>query len=179
MVKTQLLNFIVVACFLLVLVLGCGLFVDDSPHPSDALLAEDFYKHEAELDRLAQMAIEDADMIRIAPDFTHHEKSADAFASKAEYGFSDERWNEYKQLFIRIGKNNGILNYQPDQMFVLSSSRGLVTGGSSKGIAYSPKEPSPLFESLENVEFSNSNKSINYAYKRLKGNWYLFYKVSD
>lgn len=172
--KTHLHNLIAVCAILLLLVLGC----DDSPHPTDESLEENFYSHEADFDLLARMAIEDADMIRIAPDFTWHKESADGKKSKAEYGFSDERWNEYKQLFPKLGKNNGILNYQPDIILVIASSRGLVTGGSSKGYAYSPNEPSPILESLDNVSFKDSQKEINIAYKRLKGNWYLFYEVS-
>lgn len=173
MMNSHLHNLIVVGVIFLLLVLGC-----DSEHPSDAELEKNFYKHEADFDLLAQMAIEDADMIRIAPDFTWHKDNADGFASKAKYGFSDERWNEYKQLFPRLGKNNGILNYQPDLILVLASSRGMVTGGSSKGYAYSSNEPLPISDSLDNVNFKDSQKEINIAYKRLKGNWYLYYKVS-
>ncbi|HLM61511.1 MAG TPA: hypothetical protein VK308_11965, partial [Pyrinomonadaceae bacterium] len=150
----------------------------DSEHPSDATLEENFYKYEADLNLLAQMAIEDAAMIRVAPEFTWHKDNADGKASKAALGFSDERYDEYKKIFRRIGKNNGILNYQPDQMLVLVSSRGLVTGGSSKGYAYLPKEPTELRESLDNVSFKDSEKRIKIAYKRLRGNWYLFYQVS-
>ena len=171
--KTPLVNLIVVCCILLSLVLAC-----DSEHTSDAELEKNFYAHEADLNLLAQMAIEDAGMIRIAPDFTWHKDNADGKASKAKYGFSDERYEEYKQLFRKLGKNNGILNYQPDQILVLVSSRGMVTGGSLKGYAYLPKEPTELRESLDNVSFKNSEKHIDIAYKRLKGNWYLFYEVS-
>jgi hypothetical protein len=172
--KIHLLNLFVVCGLMLLLVLAC----DDSPHPSDASLEENFYKHEANFNVLAQMAIEDAGMIRIAPGFTWHKESADGKESKAKYGFSDARWNEYKQLFPKLGKNNGILNYQPDLILVLASSRGMVTGGSLKGYAYSPKEPSPLVDSLENLDFRDSKKDINTVYKRLKGNWYLFYQAS-
>ena len=171
--KIPLVNLIVVCCILLSLVLAC-----DSEHTSDAELEKNFYAHEADLNLLAQMAIEDAGMIRIAPDFTWHKDNADGKASKAKYGFSDGRYEEYKQLFRKLGKNNGILNYQPDVILVLASSRGMVTGGSLKGYAYSSKEPSPLVDSLENLDFRDSKKDINTVYKRLKGNWYLFYQAS-
>jgi hypothetical protein len=171
--KTPFANLIVICCILLSLVLGC-----DSKPPSDAVLEKNFYKYEADLNLLAQMAIEDAGMIRIAPDFTWHKDNADGKASKVAHGFSDERYVEYKKIFRRIGDNNGILNYQPEVMFVLVSSRGMVTGGSMKGYAYSPKEPSPLVDSLENLDFRDSKKDINTVYKRLKGNWYLFYQAS-
>lgn len=87
MMKIHLHNLITVCVFFLLIVLGCG----DSSRPSDASLEENFYEHEADFELLARMAIEDADMIRIAPDFTWHKENADWQASKAKYGFSDER----------------------------------------------------------------------------------------
>ncbi len=108
---------LLVICLLLSPILACDSAFDllfaDSPHPSDAMLETNFYKHEADLNSLTQMAIEDADMIRIAPDFTWHKDNVDGNASKAALGFSDERYDRYKEIFRRIGKNNGILNYQP------------------------------------------------------------------
>ncbi|MDQ4122113.1 MAG: hypothetical protein M3209_11795 [Acidobacteriota bacterium] len=176
--KTHLHNLIALCIIFLLLVLGC-----DSEHTADAELEKNFYKHEAEFNLLAQMAIQDADMIRIAPNFTWHKDNANGEVSKAEYGFSDERWNEYKQLFTKLGKNDGILNYQPDRILVIASSRGLVTGGSSKGYAYSPKEPSPIVSSLDNFTFKDydydSSKTYHFAYKQLKDNWYLYYQVSN
>lgn len=160
---------------MLSLVLACS---SDSEHPSDAALEENFYAHEADLNLLAQMAIEDDGMTLITPTSTWHKDSTFGPESKAEYGFSDERYEQYKQLFSRLGKNNGISNHQPNQMLVAISSNGTVTRISSKGYAYLPEKPAELRESLDKVVFEDYRKSHNIAYKHLKGNWYLYYSVT-
>ena len=162
----------VVAAFCFVMFLSSPF--SERPHPADQELQANFTKNEADFELLVRMAKEDSKVLRIAPDFTWLDNNADWPRPESELGFSTQRWKEYQSLFSRLGLPAGILNYQPDVVMFLASTKGLVTGGSSKGYAYSLKEPSPIVDSLENVSF----KTSRIAYKRLKGNWYLFYEVS-
>lgn len=162
---------------LLITIIGCS-FAFDNPHPSDDSLIQNFQNHEAEFERLVRMAKEDSHVIRIASDFTWTDKNAAWPRPESELGFSTERWNEYRSLFKKLDLKAGILNYQPDLVYLTASTQGLLTGGSGKGYAYSLKEPSPIVESLDNVSFKGSEKSMNFAYRKLKGNWYLFYNMN-
>jgi hypothetical protein len=162
---------------LLSLVIGCSLAFD-TPHPSDDSLIQNFQNHEADFELLVRMAKEDSHVVRIASDFTWTDTNAAWPRPESELGFSAERWDEYRRLFKKLELKAGILNYQPDLVLLTASTQGLLTGGSGKGYAYSLKEPSPIVESLDNVSFKGSEKSMNFAYWKLKGNWYLFYNVN-
>jgi len=156
----------------------CCELVFDLPHPSDDSLIKNFQSHEADFDQLARMSQEDFNLIRIAPDFTWTQKSAAWPRPESGLGFSPQRWDEYRGLFRKLDLKSGILSYQPDLVLFLASTKGLVTGGSSKGYAYCVKEPPLVVESLDNYSFKDSKKDIDRVYRRLKGNWYLFYEVS-
>jgi len=166
-----------ITSLMLIFSVGCDL-VFDIPHPPDGSLIKNFQGHEANFDLLARMSQEDSDLIRIAPNFTWTQKSAAWPRPESELGFSRQRWDEYRGLFRKLDLKSGILNYQPDQILFLASTKGLVTGGSSKGYAYSVKEPPLIVESLDNYSFKDSKKDMNIVYRKLKGNWYLFYEVS-
>ncbi|HEV7683811.1 MAG TPA: hypothetical protein VGO68_16905 [Pyrinomonadaceae bacterium] len=162
-----------------VAVVGAGvLFLsvgfDARAHPLDQELEANFLKHEADFELLARMAKEDANVVRIAPDFTWLTNNAAWPRPQSALGFTSDRWEAYRTLFSKLDLPAGIVNYQPDTIMFLASTRGLVTGGSAKGYAYSIKDPVPIVESFENVSFKDSR----IAYKRLKGHWYLFYEVS-
>lgn len=148
--------------------------LDERDHPSDQELEATFLKNEADFELLVRMAKEDSSVVRIAPDFTWLKTNAAWPRPLSELGFTSERWQEYRRLFSRLDLPAGILNYQPDSIMFLASTRGLLTGGSSKGYVYSLKDPAPIVESLEHVSFKDSR----IAYKRVKGHWYLFYEVS-
>jgi hypothetical protein len=150
----------------------------DSPHPSDQYLGKTFIAYEADFEKLVRMSNEDSHVIRIAPDFTWLDNNAAWPRPESELGFSKQRWDEYRSLFSKLELKSGVLNYQPDLILFIASSKGLVTGGSSKGYAYSVKDPPLIVESLDNYSFKDSDKDINLAYRKLKGHWYLYYEVS-
>src|SRR6266446_2633760 len=153
------------------LILGLMSLDESRPDPSDQYLENMFRSHEADFNKLVEMSNADSHVVRIAPDFTWLDNNAGWPRPESELGFSKQRWDEYRSLFSKLGLNSGILNYQPDLILFLASTKGLVTGGSSKGYAYSLKEPEVIVEALDNASFSKSG----IVYKRLKGNWYLFY----
>jgi len=109
------------------------------------------------------MAKEDSNMVRIAKDFTWTKDNAMFPRPKSELGITNERWEKYKSLFYKLGLEAGILNYQPDRVELISSTEGLLTGGSSKGYIYLENVPDRLETSLDNYDISKFKKDINYV----------------
>ncbi len=163
-----------VVLFIVLTSIGC---INNS-HPADESLLYNFHENEQRFELLLKMAKEDSHMIRVARSFTWTKKNASFPRPKSEIGISDERWSQYKNLFDELDLDAGILNYQPERTEFISSTKGLMTGGSSKGYVYLLNKPNKLEKSLDNFDESGFNKDINYAYKKIKGNWYLYYEVS-
>lgn len=134
----------------------------DCRHPSDASLAKRFYKHEAEFQELAAMARTDSRVGRIAPTFTRPENPT---------AFSEDRWNDYRSRFRRLGLDLGIMTGD-DSIWFLASGIGLLNRGSKKGYIYSLKPLAPCVPDLEKRRPDLPRYYI--VYKPLKQHWYLF-----
>lgn len=150
-----------------VLLTGCG-------HPSDSDLEENFYRHEADFNRLIEMSNEDARVLRISPDFTHISRG-DGLGPDSDVGFTKERWQEYRRLFSKLGLDGGLTRSEHPHVIVIlwASGSGIVGHGSAKGYAYSTKEPSPLVDSAGRFPVPPGNGG--HVYKRIKQNWYIYY----
>ena len=170
-------NLIVRLILATVVLLSLHVSCSDSPHPSDAALEKIFREHETEFESLLSVSKIDSKVMRIAPDFTWLVDDASWPRPKEKLGFSEDRWNQYRQLFQKLELMNGLLSYQDEKItYFLASTKGLVTGGSGKGYVYSEKGLEPLADSLDKVSPELLNKSANRTvYKRIKPNWYLFY----
>lgn len=152
-------------------------------HPSDSDLEKTFYRHEPDFNKLVGMVKQDAHVVRIAHDFTWLETNAAWPRPESELGFSKERWDEYRRLFNKLGLKEGV--YRPEGyagaegqvIFMPVSLTGLATGGDEKGYAYVMKKVSPLVDSLDNITIQV--QSLVPVYKKLKGNWYLYYLWDD
>lgn len=174
---------IIVAILTPIIVIGIitkSLYDFDSPHPSDNELIQNFQNNEADFEKLNQMAKEDSDFVRIAHHFNWTKESADYPPSKLKKVLPEERWNEYRNLFDKLNLTAGICNYQPKEVWFLASGKGMVTGGSTKGYMYLAEEPSPIIESLDKPNFNRpefEGKSSAILYRKLKGNWYLYYEI--
>ena len=156
-------------CLSLVMFFGCK-----GKLTSDDELVKRFYEHRANFEKLVQMMNEDTNVRTIyedhvALDDTHLWRTDD------QKGFSTIRWNEYKELFTQLGSPYiHRLSREGDSIEIASASvvvydtndyEHVVT---SKGYTYSLNEPSPLVQSLDNPE-------MNPSYKKIDGNWYLYY----
>ena len=178
--KSELLKYsglvaIPVVLLLIVLLLGAWwspLVNDRAKHSSDSALEQVFRQHESEFNQLISMSNADAKVVRIAPGFTWLDSTVAWPRPEAELGFSKERWDEYRQLFKRLGIREGLAR-DKDGLTIefIASSGGLLTNGSGKGYIYSTKDMNPLYDSLDNA-LPTDGKHI---YKQLKRNWYLFY----
>jgi len=142
-------------------------------HPSDAVLEANFNKHEADFESLAQMSRADQKVVRITSDFTWLDTNAAWPRPEAEWGFSKERWDQYRSLFKKLGLQDGIAREKDGEVtYFIASSKGLITHGTDKGYAYCKNEV-PTTESLDDVRLLPKGHSI--AFKKLMGYWYLFY----
>src|SRR5229473_1251573 len=146
---------------------------NDSPHPTDADLEETFRHHEVEFTKLIAMSKIDSRVTRIAPDFTWLDDNSRWPRSDSELGFSRERWNEYRQLFKRLGLKGGINRpLDVETVYLIASTRGMVTSGSAKGYAYSEQNLLPTTDSLDHIPSRLANE--RFVYKKIQEHWYLY-----
>lgn len=144
---------------------------------ADKVLEENFREHELAFNELIKMSQVDPKLIRIADDFTWLDTNVSWPRPESELGFSQERWEQYRQAFRALGLKQGLMRQlDTDTIFLIADSTGAVTSGSSKGYAYSNKPLSPLADSLDNL--SPELLSQHTVYKRLSGDWYLFFQGS-
>jgi len=167
----------VIALFGILLVLTFRIVVTplsgyDKKHPSDPELERVFRDHQTDFNQLITMSNMDSKVVRIAPTFTWLEDNARWPRPETELGFSVQRWDEYREMFKRLGLKQGIARDEDGRTIeFIASSTGLLTGGSGKGYVYSTKELSPIYESLDDLEPTGK-----YVYKKLQPpHWYLFY----
>jgi hypothetical protein len=117
------------------------------------------------------MAQEDSQMTRIAPDFT--------WPTGKEVPFSAKRWDEYRDLFRKLGIKDGIQRLDKGGgVMLIVNSTGMVGRGTAKGYAYSKERLEPIIDSL-NMPMPRPciGQKDCIAFRPLKNNWYLFYEI--
>lgn len=147
------------------------------PFPSDAELAAMFSQHLDVFQQLIRMVHEDAVLVRIAPGFTWTTQTVAWPRPDSELGFTRERWDEYRRIFRLLQLNAGILRRpgeRPAVVYLLADTKGLVTGGSVKGYAWSQTMLSPQCESLDAPPTSGARRGI--CFKFLRNEWNLYYE---
>lgn len=144
---------------------GCG------THNTDEALRNRFFKKEASFNKLVQMAHDDPDITRIAPDFIWPE---DKRAS-----FSTRRWDEYRALFRELDVEHGVATLDRNGgLILIVSATGIVGRGTAKGYAYSTKQLIPIVDSVDMAMPQPCvGKKDCMVFKPLKGDWYLYYEI--
>jgi hypothetical protein len=119
------------------------------------------------------MAKADNELVRIAPDFTWTTSTVAWPRPVSELGFTVQRWDEYRRLFRTLGLHAGLLRPwdHPDAFYLVVQIKGLATGGSVKGYAYSETTLEPRCESLDKPE---ALAHTEICFKPLGGKWYLY-----
>lgn len=144
-------------------------------------LKANFTRDNDSLERLRSMAEQDVRVIRIAGHFTWLDSSTEW--PRAEIGFNEARWNEYRSLFTKLSLSDGIVRTEdfPGALFFVARANGLCTAGASAGYVYSANSLTPAVKSLQEslVKEARTNPSQHYAYvfEPLKKNWYAFYEI--
>ena len=154
---------IIISC---VFYLGCNL--TKTGNKSDKELITRFNENKVEFQKLVEMARVDSHIIRVDPDFIWSTDGKELVKYKPDSTFTEERWNEYRQLFSKLNLTNGMIQYNnPEQV--------LFFPGGDKGIIYCNCVLTPVFESLDKVNsvMLGSNKIV---YRLIENNWYVYYK---
>jgi hypothetical protein len=144
-------------------------------------LQSDFSRDVEGLDKLRTMAEQDAHLIRIAVDFTWLDTNSKW--PRENIGFSEARWSEYRSAFKKLSLSEGIVRTDdfPGAIFFITRAKGLCTGGSSAGYAYSTARLTPITNSprddLDTEARKNPSRHNAYVFKPLKANWYAFYQI--
>jgi len=157
-----------------------ALLAGSSHDVTDAAIKKRFLKHRADFEKLVKIAEEDRHLVRIANDFTWLD--TDASWPRKDVGISQERWNEYRRLFRRVGAPVGIFKDQdsdPPKIFFPIFSRGLVPYGDDFGVVYSPAVPAPLVKSLDQKPPAElyDKKGHILVYWPIAEHWYKYYEA--
>ena len=98
---------------------------------------------------------------------------------KPQIGFSQERWNEYRDMFSKLGLKGGLAWSRDHSIFLTASAKGLTIHGSEKGYVFSAKPLSPTFDSLDDIRQEIKNGKVTPGlpvYRKIKEGWYLYYE---
>lgn len=152
------------AFLFLMLFWGCSRSVPD------AKLKELFYGNRDDFNKLAVMSEQDRRVVRINFDFTILDTDS---GPQKNMGLSASRWEEYRQLFRKLGITGGLERPEafPSAVFFYAQCEGSAVDGDCKGFAYSEKPLLPVANSLNKPRPGN-------VFEPLSGNWYLLRWVS-
>ena len=172
-----------IVCFLIFsLSMSCG----EKEHPKDEKLIEIYQSHKNEFNQLLQMFQEDKSLGRVAPEFTRtanffEECKAPNIWNGKNIEIGEARLSEYRKLFSLLELPAGIEGYcEKDIILFYASTKGLSVTGSSKGFAYLEEMPTGNLKIVENLDnyWSSDGKSFR-AFRRIEGNWYLYFDYED
>ena len=139
---------------------GCNL-------ESDAKLKDIFDKNSGDFRQLESMSEQDHHFQRI--DFNLAMLDTGFPWSGNVQGFSEQRWEEYRKLFRKLGLKAGIERQKgvPTIVFFYAQCEGTAITHDCKGYAYSENTLTPTKDSLDSL-------SPGVSFKPLLKNWYLF-----
>lgn len=151
--------------FFLLIALSSAVLAEDCSSP-EAALRREFELRRPVLEQLRHMSDEDRKVIRIAPTFTRLENDWSWPRPAEKLGFSQERWDKYRQLFREAGITTGI---DRDASYIVFTTKacGLGISGKSFGYAYT-KDPKSIAPSLD----APVAKGVNLV--PIRDGWYLF-----
>jgi hypothetical protein len=147
--------------------------------PSDQALRDRFLANRVDFERLVAMSNEDSHLTRIAPDFTWLDD--DVSWPRRNVGISEQRWNDYRELFRGVGAPEGIIRRtNPTQIIFPIMTEGLVPTSLAKGLVYSEAPLSPVLDSLDKRPprelWNGPDRSHVLVYKPIENHWYIYYE---
>lgn len=135
-------------------------------HVADQDLISGLEVDKVKYQRLVSMFREDAPVTEVHPNWINPDKV-----------ISQARWDDYKVLFSELGLDSGMRSWGGESIWFISTSQGLVTGGSSKGYMYKPESPHPLFTSLDKIP--KGLESNVKGYRKISDDWYIVLEWDD
>jgi len=129
---------------------------------SDRELMDDLARHQQTYLQVVDLFARDSQLQSI---------SADSVRPATAIG--NERHREYSKLLATLDLSDGVIRIGSGTYFV-ASNRGMLSGGTRKGLAYKPDEPIPLFDSLDRVPNSLPPNAV--GYRKVESDWYIFFE---
>jgi hypothetical protein len=150
-----------------------GLF---HPMPSELELRSRFFQNQSDFVKLVQMSNQDPRVTLIRSNFTYLD--TDASWPRKDIGLSEDRWNEYRQLFRRLNIDGGVTRRMDpvSSVSITVYASGGVLGSAGKGYAYSEQPLMPIVQSVDVMPTAlyNKNKGHAVVFEPLAPNWYMF-----
>ena len=139
---------------------------EERPHLTDEALIENLRENMDQYNLLIEMFAADYPLTTVHPHFI-----------RPDHEISAERWEEYQKIFRELELDAG-MRYGPNEsIWFISTTHGLMTGGSIKGYVYRPKTPTPLYTSLNSIP--DDLKSNVYAFKKINEEWFISFYWDD
>lgn len=142
-------------------------------HRSDAQMAQHFFRHEAEFEKLVAMFQQDSTLRMIQADFVGDPAASTSGLLGSHPSLTDVRLREYRRLFTVLGLHNGINRDDhwddPGDALILRATTSL--SNTRKGYIYSPSRELPEYPG-ETIRDHDEPR----VYKRLKVHWYIYFQ---
>jgi hypothetical protein len=173
-VLSKVVGFLLLGIFVLVLLLMWS-----CKATSDKALSKRFQGHHSELETLARMSQENAEVIRVADGFTRIKNDWGWPRPESKWGITRDRWDEYRRLFRAVGLSGGLEKDEVGNVYFIAHTEGLVTGGATKGFVHCvsvgdlDKSFLPCVEQRDQGQFG-SQSDKGYSYRKLSQTWYIF-----
>ena len=135
--------------------------------PSDQQLLNNFNRHRATFDKLAQMTKADKNLSRVDSDWTDP-------SDPQTVGVMPERIREYRRLLDSVDLHRGFQAYGKEVDFISYAQGSAISSDTDKGYAYLTVPPKQTLSSLDQCQPDEDEKAIE-AYRHIEGCWYLYY----
>jgi hypothetical protein len=141
----------------------------------------------ADLEQIVGMMETDKQMSRIANDFLWRQDTVAWPRPESEWGITQARWNSYKQLFGKVGSENGAVRAEKSSdVEIMIHSWGIVPSGGNVSFLHCGQPAgefrhtvAPCYAKATENEGSKDNTSGDaYRFKRLDKDWFI-YEESD
>lgn len=145
------------------------LIFPSSRPPNDTVLVEGFHSHRADYERLREMFVDDARIVRIA-EWGVETRESPVARMPPEGGLSTDRFQQYLGLLKRAGAQSIYRNSQEIGISVWATG----WGGNTRHIdvVWTEKEPPRKVAILD--DFYRDSSRPKGVYRHLDGNWYLW-----
>lgn len=149
---------------------GVNSYITYDHPPHDAELVANFQRKQALFDQLAQMAMADRKLDRVADDYTEPD-------SPDEIGVSAETIKLYRELARRAGVPDGFMRIDSGNVeFMYWGIGSTVDDDLEKGYAYLTSPPKKVSESLDGYQLAGE-KRLEF-YRPIEGRWYLYLRFT-
>ena len=144
-------------------------------HPADRTMVEEFNSNRKAFMSLLEMVREEQHVTRIAAGFIWIDGMQNVSEAERFHYLSDERLSRYRSLFEKLKLESGVIRYENGSVGFLRSSRGFVTGGSSKEFIWSRNMSAPVLAPTDNRSLEDAciPKTGCSALRLVAPEWYI------